>query len=92
MAWKKEIIDQPLHALWSGGSVLTLFLAWRVPMPLWASVLLTGASLGSLAGICVREWAQKRHKPGGIWHNWPWLDTAGYAAGAVVGALLADFL
>lgn len=85
MSWKKEIVDQPAHALWSGVSAVAPFLAWSLPMPLWARVVLSVAALASLVGICVREWAQKRDKPGGILANWPGLDSIGYGAGLVLG-------
>ena len=92
MSWQKEIIDQPLHALWSGASVFAVVAPLTLRWPLWLAVPLAVTGVVSLAGLCLREWRQKRHKPGGIWHHWPWLDTAGYAAGAVAGVLLAVFL
>ena len=92
MSWRKEIIDQPLHALWSGASVFVIVAPLSLGWPSWLAVPLMIAGVVSLAGLCLREWRQKRHKPGGILANWPWTDTAGYAAGAVAGFLLAVFL
>jgi len=92
VSWKKEIIDQPLHALWSGASVFAIMAPLSLGWPLWVAWPVIAGGCASWAGLCHREWGQKRHKPGGIWHNWPWLDTVGYGTGAAVGALLAVFL
>ena len=89
MSWKKEIIDQPLHALWSGVSVFMIVAPLTFGWPLWLAVLSVVAGEASLAGLCFREWRQKRDKPGGIWHHWPWTDTSGYSAGLVAGILVA---
>ena len=77
MNWKKEAIDQPLHALWAGA-------AFAAP---WAWLPIISLSAVSLFAICAREVYQKRHHDGGILHNWPWLDTCGYATGAVIGTV-----
>ena len=76
MNWKKEAIDQPLHCLWACG---TFILPW-----VWLPLL--SVSAVSLFAICAREVWQKRNR-GGILANWPWLDTAGYATGAVLGTV-----
>ncbi|GAG29468.1 unnamed protein product, partial [marine sediment metagenome] len=75
--WRKEVVDQFLHALWA-------FATFLAP---WAWLPLISVSAVSLAGICAREVYQKRDHDGGILENWPWLDTCGYSAGAVLGTV-----
>ena len=91
MNWKKEAIDQPLHALWSGVSIFAAIVGWSAGWPIGVSVALTTAGSASLIGLCVREWAQKKDK-GGILDNWPWTDTVGYTAGLIIGGALGIWL
>jgi len=85
----KEIRDQSLHAVWMCATVLLPFWGWvLLPLAPTASAVMCVVSGLSLFGIALREWWQKRDKPGGIWHHWPWLDSLGYALGAVAGFLV----
>jgi uncharacterized membrane protein YedE/YeeE len=85
---KKELRDQSLHFLWAGATFVAPWLAWRLAMPRGASIGLTVAAGLSLVFLCAREAWQKRKKPGGIFRNWPKLDSIFYAVGAVVGTLV----
>ena len=85
MNWRKEAIDQPLHALWAFVTVL-LFFAGVGLAAAWSPLLICAGGV-SLVVLCGREIWQKRHHDGGILANWPWLDTCGYVTGAVLGTV-----
>jgi hypothetical protein len=89
MNCKKEAIDQPLHFLWAG---VTFAAPWvAIQLPVGRVPLLVVAAL-SLLFLCAREVWQKRFYTGGIFGNWPWLDSTFYALGAVAGTVGGVFL
>ena len=85
MNWRKEAIDQPLHALWSGSTVF-MFMAGFTLAAAWAPILPFIAGV-SITTLCWREVWQKRNNEGGILKNWPTKDTYGYVTGAVLGTV-----
>lgn len=87
--WHKEAIDQPLHALWAGVSTWLVIYGLSVShLPFHSAIIILAGSL-SWAILIGREVDQKKHKPGGILYNWPWLDSIGYGFGTIIGLAIA---
>lgn len=77
----KQVVDQPLHAVWAAASALPVALA-TARGRLGPAAL---AGLASLGWIAAREWGQwPSSRP---WD--PWLDWTSYAAGIGVAIYLA---
>lgn len=90
---KKELVDQSLHFLWAAATLILPFAALRIDsLPGWATIVAGAISAASLLVLVTREILQKKDKPGGILHHWPWLDFTFYSLGAAAGLTGGLFL